>query len=1014
MASILLQDPKTLDTIQFEDHPQAGAMATEYLRKGWRLADQKNISVVVDDHGSPKLKKFDDYSTFEAYMSMDPTARLATATEQGTFELAQDMPASVATALRFADTFGMGGGAAAGAAATNLITGADPRNNQMALDAAAERLGKWKYAVDAAAIGTEIGIGAALAGPAGAVGVVAAQGAKQAAKALAAQGIKFTAKELAEQAAQLTAETLTAQGIKFTAKELAEHTAQAAARELAGTVSVESAKALAAKAATSGARAAAEMGVFGLVDSAKQMAIGDPKALAEGYLATVGKNLGVYMGLGGAFGAGLPVLGAAGRVAARAGSKVVSSTLGKALPSGPMGEYVRTMLTAPARSALEAGAHLVGGPEAVGKLRSKLPPSLGEIAGKSKAEIVAMRAERRANREAGLKGRDTFLETDIQKDLVTKMQKVAEATTELHELVSSSGQRIGKVAAQADQTRFVDQAMAFQTLLDDAKAKIQHYRDLSYDPKVLNKFSNDFRVIENTLAAAARNGTLDSAEIYRVANNLKADMGNFIDPKRWRNATQTEGEVRDAMDEVTKKLRAQLEDDVLWGAKTAEQQRALNASISDKIDYQGAEAAFINRRMLTSGFEAKPVADDQAIRAFFSGEGGMAGSMRGEAYLEFLKRKETMISKALDQLTYQPQEEAMLRKLRSEVADVRKTFADKMKMAQDIRAQDILDQQGRLPGRFGAMSGIIAGGYVGNIVAGSALAGSALGAVVGVASNPGNALRIINAMQTVSERTFGGIAASARKWGESAKDVLGGELREHGAVTIARGLQRAEDEDRRRQRRDTKKALSIAERVSALANNPEALAQTLTELTGPVSNLSPEVGGHMASTLGRGVGYLDRFSAELGLRSPDGIRAARPDSTKVARYLRTAEMIENPKRAVTAMRQGTLTRDDVRAVREVWPEIYKFMVASFAERVTTHPDSLPPKQLRAMSVLLDVPFAPIMRPESVQRFQDTHATAAGQPEGGAQSGRPRGKSPARIEAQTKALSTSAQQLEARP
>jgi hypothetical protein len=80
-----------------------------------------------------------------------------------------------------------------------------------------------------------------------------------------------------------------------------------------------------------------------------------------------------------------------------------------------------------------------------------------------------------------------------------------------------------------------------------------------------------------------------------------------------------------------------------------------------------------------------------------------------------------------------------------------------------------------------------------------------------------------------------------------------------------------------------------------------------------------------------------------------------------------------PSALLDDLRDGTITGEQVAAVRELHPHVYQQIVDELTDRLSSLSEDLPYDERVRLTVLFDVPIEPSASPEAMATWQETHA-----------------------------------------
>lgn len=159
--------------------------------------------------------------------------------------------------------------------------------------------------------------------------------------------------------------------------------------------------------------------------------------------------------------------------------------------------------------------------------------------------------------------------------------------------------------------------------------------------------------------------------------------------------------------------------------------------------------------------------------------------------------------------------------------------------------------------------------------------------------------------------------------------------------------------------------------VNSAVSSPEGVQARVQEALGPTASAAPNVALSSMLTLNKALDYLRQalpvtthttFAALTGEDKP-----ATVSRTEMSKFLAIKEALDDPTSLVTSMHNGTLRREAVLAVKEVYPEIYSTFVEAAVNSLAGKKLSYQ-KQVK-LSLLLDTPLHPSVSGTSIARLQ---------------------------------------------
>lgn len=702
---------------------------------------------------------------------------------------------------------------------------------------------------------------------------------------------------------------------------------------------------------------ATEGAVEGVVGEGARMlsetAIGDgnPGLTAEMVLARLGSSALLGGGTGGVLGGAGGIAAEAGRGGARlvgAGADVVSrawrDSVGTELSPIVADTYARVASALSGRRVDDIRRFVDPTPE--GRALRGLIDRGDDVFEEGSREMVgAMSAAERALHAIPRRWREG-LRTDEMERLVNP-SRFADQVRSADEMVSELESRIAMLAEDFAGTDIAGRARGLA-------ASIRTRR----------------RALETALEAGPSART--SAEVNAALNGAKRDVQGLL--RRVRGM----GPASEALDALERRIRTSLEDSDLWGEAAATAHREVNA---DFALWLTTRERFAQRFLETGGtgagradynmYDAIPQADSGRVSAYLRGAGMAANDTAETTFRETIESGARLLDTMGRHLNLSDSERVLLEEARRESANALRLFD---RVRHDAVA---LNQWNRLTN--GGSDAI--GRHIIGTAAGSALGGP-LGAVLaGAAMSPAYAIR---AMATV-ERWTGGAA------GEIASSVRGF------LSPTARRVTRVADEGSRAIARRLRSAAVLTSvrayeaRIRQLeedSGNPRVLVERMADRVVGMES-TPETRDAMLATAARGVSYLSRVRPHGG-SLPGQIlpQESEPSAEDRARFLRVARVVDDPLSVLRSLREGTLDRESVQALREVYPNLYQRIVQEVVAQLAERGSNVSYDRRLALGDLLGIPTDPASTPAHMATLQSVMAQPVGEAQAAPNMSRP--------------------------
>jgi len=448
--------------------------------------------------------------------------------------------------------------------------------------------------------------------------------------------------------------------------------------------------------------------------------------------------------------------------------------------------------------------------------------------------------------------------------------------------------------------------------------------------------------------------TQDPVEAFMLIDNLKRGLQKYADRtgKSARALLGTSPEraagmrkVSDLIERFQEPARQSLENEAVWG-KAATNQRAINAALTRYIEGNKVfQARFMRETVGYRGLDVTRTVREDATSAFLN-KLGLAENQAGEAQLKAHLRATDDVLSALDGALDLGEKKALVQNALGETKRVTGVISDldrNVKVANQIDA--LLKADGEGVGSVGktAMGAIIGGPL-----------GAAAGLVADVATHPGASMRTAIGIQRLAnrhgikidqavERFLGAGKKAEAKAARDAVDTAAAaandvdafadeisEVRQRpsssksaaraGAVPVAMAAFLGSHEDRQLAFKARAKEIH-----DATADMGERVRSVVASDMADLNESFPGFTGSLAAGMTRAALFLES-------KLPSSYRAAAPGapgrSTRpvadhdIAKFARYWSAVHDPVSVLHDMALGTVSGEQIEAVKAVYPELY--------------------------------------------------------------------------------------------
>lgn len=456
--------------------------------------------------------------------------------------------------------------------------------------------------------------------------------------------------------------------------------------------------------------------------------------------------------------------------------------------------------------------------------------------------------------------------------------------------------------------------------------------------------------------------TQDPVEAFMLIDNLKRGLQKYADRtgKSARALLGTSPEraagmrkVSDLIERFQEPARQSLENEAVWG-KAATNQRAINAALTRYIEGNKVfQARYMRETVGYRGLDVTRTVREDATSAFLN-KLGLAENQANEQHLRAHLRATDDVLSALDGALDLGEKKALVQNAIAETKRVNQTIADldrNVKVANQIDAILKADGEG-----VGSAGKTVVGAFLGGPL------GAAAGFAADVATHPGASMRTAIGLQRLANRhnvkmdqvverflpkqkTKPARAAVVDTTAEAANDVDAfkdeiSEVRARpgsarttargAAVPVAMAAFLGSHEDKQLAFRARAKEIH-----DATADMGERVRQVVASDMADLNESFPGFTGSLAAGMTRAALFLES-------KLPPSYRAAAPGapgrSTRavadhdIAKFARYWSAVHDPVSVVEDMALGTVSGEQIEAVKAVYPELYLSLSEKLLER----------------------------------------------------------------------------------
>jgi hypothetical protein len=149
------------------------------------------------------------------------------------------------------------------------------------------------------------------------------------------------------------------------------------------------------------------------------------------------------------------------------------------------------------------------------------------------------------------------------------------------------------------------------------------------------------------------------------------------------------------------------------------------------------------------------------------------------------------------------------------------------------------------------------------------------------------------------------------------------------------------------------------EELSEIQANPEEIINTISHRVGDMNEVAPETAKELSNVAVRGVNYLHSIAPKdplgdykLFYDSKDWF----PSDAELASFEQAVNVVENPLYVLDAMNNGSLTSDEIMALKAVYPSLYEDIARELTEQLADKQKDLPYKSKLQIEMFMGSPM----------------------------------------------------------
>jgi len=173
---------------------------------------------------------------------------------------------------------------------------------------------------------------------------------------------------------------------------------------------------------------------------------------------------------------------------------------------------------------------------------------------------------------------------------------------------------------------------------------------------------------------------------------------------------------------------------------------------------------------------------------------------------------------------------------------------------------------------------------------------------------------------------------------------------------------------------DKKQALNNIRANIEKYKDPNVLAEKLIRNTASLNNFAPNTVQAVTPMINNMVHFIDdkipkKITAQGTIQTLKNNKDYSPSSIEMAKFERYMEAIDNPMSVLDDLEKGSLTREKVEVLENIYPNLYKRIQDQSMEYIANNPDTLNYQQRLKIGTLLNIPADTALIPKNIGLLQ---------------------------------------------
>lgn len=176
-----------------------------------------------------------------------------------------------------------------------------------------------------------------------------------------------------------------------------------------------------------------------------------------------------------------------------------------------------------------------------------------------------------------------------------------------------------------------------------------------------------------------------------------------------------------------------------------------------------------------------------------------------------------------------------------------------------------------------------------------------------------------------------------------------------------------------------KELIKLNEKTGTLVGNPQATASKIALLQSPFRELgAPQIGDAFSAKMNNALNYLHTVMPKPpNPTSPFAPKIEwKPTDAEMSAFEQKVQVIQHPMSVINELEHGTLTKNHMEALKQVYPGIHRMMQQKVQQSVIHGVKPMEYGKRVKLSLLMDAPMDVSMAPESIGYYQKFYAQDA--------------------------------------